>query len=65
MPKKSIHCCKPHIVNTNNIKDRNVVLIELIALPKDLKRNYFFFFLKDEVVSETVNVYNAKFSVCL
>jgi len=46
MPKKSIHCCKPHIVNTNNIKDRNDVLIELIALPKDLKRNYFFFFFE-------------------
>lgn len=64
MPKKSIHCCKPHIENTNNIKDRNDVLIELIALPKDLKRNDFFF-LKDEVVSETMNVYNANFSIWL
>lgn len=37
--KKSILHFKPPILNTNNIKDRNGVLIELIAWPKELKTN--------------------------
>jgi len=39
--EKSILPFKPHVLNANNIKDRNDVLIELIALPKDLKRNSY------------------------